>query len=256
MTLPEIFVSMGIFAVLSIVLFAAAQVGVRSYTAVEGRYGASTAIRKATLALQRDTKHSDGGQMQTALLGDGHGDILWFLSAEDPDRNSATEERFLTNDTAQPQWRRNIIYYLVRPAEHDSVSNGYSCTSVGAGTSDTICPHKFLIRLVVNGPDDATGEELLLSESDARTYAKQPTGYDFASLQSASEVEDVKLVTNNMLQFQVNAFTSGDRLLDIGLAATRLDEARKTVASFGSVSLLAFPVTTAVNLILAVENEE
>ena len=256
LTLPELLVSMGVFALLSVVLFAASQMGIRSFTAVQGRYGASAALRRATTALQKDIAHADSSFMQSALLGTGHGDILWFLSADDPDMNASSQERFQVNDAGRPEWRRNIIYYLARPTDHDRVSGGYTCVAGAGGLNDTICPHKFLIRMVVDGPDGPDGEEALLSEAEVKTYALQPPGYNLGGLLAPAEVEDVKLVSNDMLQFAVDGFSSGDRFIELSVAAARIQEAVKNVPALGTVSLIGHPVTTGIQLSLVPKNKE
>ena len=237
-TVAELMISIGVFAMLSVVLFGAMRFGINSWRSIDSRHEATNAIYKAQVALKRDLQQANTDFMGVAQVGSGSGDAIWFLSAEDPTADPKVGARYRWTNTGQPRWQRNVIYYLVRPGDHNIVSNGTSCSSSGGSDGDSNCPHKFLIRKVVNGPDDAEGNEILLSDSAVTAYLTAPNGYNFSSMTGESGVENVRLVTDKMLWFNVVNFTPGASLLEVELAAVRVQEAHKNIP-VGQASMLA-----------------
>ena len=191
--------------------------------------------------------------MGVTQVGAGSGDVIWFLSAEDPNGDPKLGQKFVFDNSGDPIWQRNIIYYLIRPGNHDDVSNGNICDVSAGPDGDSDCPHKFLIRKVIDGPDGTDGE-ILLSAADVTTYLTAPAGYNFSPMTGEANLEDVRLVTDDMLWFNVVNFTPGDPLLEIEMAAVRVQEAHKSIP-VGKASMLGTRFTQGQTMFLEPRNK-
>jgi type II secretory pathway pseudopilin PulG len=249
----ELMVSIGVFSLLSVVLFGTMRFGISSWRAIDSRHEATNALYKAQISLKRDLQAADTDFMDVAQVGGGSGDAIWFLSATDPDADPKVDRKFVFDDAGDPVWQRNIIYYLVRPGSHNDVSNGTTCNTGGNPDGDSTCPHKFLIRKVVNGPDGAEGE-ILIPASDIGAYLTVPSGYSFSAMTGEANLEDVRLITDDMLWFNVVNFTPGDPLLEIEMAAVRVQEAHKNIA-VGQASMLGTRFTQGQTMFLEPRNK-
>ena len=227
-TVTELMVTVAVYSLMSVVLFGAMRFGINSWRSIDSRHEATNALYKAQVALKADLQAADTEFMGVRPVGAGSGDAIWFLSAVDPNTDPKTGQKFIFDTGGQPVWQRNIIYYLVRPSNHNDVSNGSSCSSSASPDGDSNCPHKFLIRKVVDGPDGPEGENLLTS-GEVAAYLTAPTGYDFSAMTGEANLENMRLVTDDMLWFHVVNFVQGDPLLEIELAAVRTQEAHKNI---------------------------
>lgn len=158
---------------------------------------------------------------------------MWFLSAVSDTGKMAHKAL-----DGSPFYQRNVIYYLVVPAGHTSCS-GLN----GPNGLDDACPHKLLIRKVVDVPPatsptdnpDLTEESLI---RDVTPYLTRPNGRDLSAMQSEPNLERAEVVASNLLWFEVTLNPDPEiaNEVQLDLRAVSLDDARREV-QFGSVSL-------------------
>jgi hypothetical protein len=252
-SVAELVISLGVFSLMSVVLFGTMRFGINSWRAVDSRHEATNALYKAQVSLKRDLQAADTEFMGVAAVGAGSGDVIWFLSADDPNADPKLGQKFMFDDSGDPVWQRNIIYYAVRPANHNDVSNGTLCNTDSNPDGDGTCPHKFLIRKVIDGPDGTEGE-ILLTAGEVTAYLTAPAGYNFSSMTSEANLEDVSLITDDMLWFKLINFNPGDPLLEIEIAAVRVQEAHKNIP-VGQTSMLGTRFTQGQTMFLEPRNK-
>ncbi|MFA7482650.1 MAG: hypothetical protein WC314_19235 [Vulcanimicrobiota bacterium] len=257
-TVIEMFVALGIFAGIMVITTMLLRQSVWVWTSTDSREDAGMVLSKARNALMRELAQADldpgdsgephfGLSQTPAALGGG--DAVWFLSA----RGSSGE--FSRDSDGYPYWQRNILFYLAKPQDHDALF-GMSCAPASNPTGDEICPHKMLLRVVIDFPPATTplpsppahpgpGDfpEDLISSVDITNYLIAPQGQDVGAIQSQSGVEEVSIVATGLLWFKVQpAPGAPDAGLQIDLRSVAVKEASK-VSSVGSVSLFNSPQT-------------
>lgn len=230
MTLVEAAVAAGLFSMLALVLFMVMGSGVNTYYGISGSRDVGTALRKAEVSLLADLENAPRGGLDHKWIGAGHGDALWFRSAAD----KVTGE-FRRQATGAPDWQTNIVYYLIRPNNHAAVAGGYNCGVDPAPNGDGFCPHKMLIRKVV---DQAT----LLTPAQVDSFLTAPSAYDVSAMTDAGNplLLETRIIAANLLWFRV--FETVPEI-DIELGASKTHEAERRF-SVGSSSLLGDGVTT------------
>ena len=108
--------------------------------------------------------------------------------------------------------------------------------------NDFYAPHKFLIRKIIDRtPGDPDTPELLLTSAEVDSYLTAPDDYNLASLGSEGNVEEVRIIADKMLSFEVSL---DQTVLRVNSSALKIDEARKSIPQLGNVSLRNHPLTT------------
>ncbi len=238
-TVIEIVVSMGLFTIAGLLLFAVLQKGLEGLRVVEARRDTEQRLNNAQFWLRRDIEQASPSALMSKRVSGvpGSGDAIWFLSAEDPDE-ADPELRFHHHfETAEPVWQRTVLYYLVRPSSYAQVSGGLSAGIDPDPRRDSFAPHKFLIRKVIDGPEEP---EVLMSASQIETYLTQPADYTDLSFAGEPGLVDARLIADGMLGFEV---ARNGALVEITTRAVRLQEAYRRVGDLGQVSLLEDPLT-------------
>lgn len=238
-SLIELLLAGSLFAIVALLSFLLLRRGTGLWKELIETESAGLELAKAANSLQSDLVRTSINQcsltnVPPSLAGGGpDGSALCFLSAHDP----ATGELVLKPD-GTPFWQRNVLYYLVVPNSHSGLF-GFDCSGgIGPGGFDDHCPHKLLIRKVIDsGPtttptgNPVTDEETLLS--DVSAYLTRPAGYDMALLQSEMGVERAEVVASRLLIFQVSLHP---REVEVDLRAVAIKDAQSQVA-VGSVAL-------------------
>jgi type II secretory pathway pseudopilin PulG len=245
-TLLEALVAVGMFALVTALVMGALVKSMDGWRRSSSQHSAEQSLYKARSALTRDLQSASVEPEHLAVspgpssLGVPDGDAVWFLSAIDPATGQAViNDGTDSNDMGTLRWQRNILYYSVVPQNH-ATHFGFSCTgNAGPTGSDDHCPHKILIRLVLNGPDDPDGVELLLPPADIAAYLTAPDNYDTSPI-SGPYLEEVKIVADSLVTFDVEL---ADPEIQIDLRAVSLSELQKT-DSVGNVPLSRHPKTT------------
>lgn len=240
LTIPELLIAMGLFIIMLTSVHLVLNQGVRVWNRISGAEAASLQLKRAQRYLERDLLETSYTQTRVArvpghLAGGQDGGALWFLSALGPDGKMAHKPG---DGTAY--YQRNVIYYLVVPGGHSDCAG-----LVGPKGMDDACPHKVLIRKVVDLPPATdpnqppeTHEEGLIPVSDIDLYLTQPNGRDLSAMQSEPGVTRVEVVANNLLWFDPVRMPDPDiaNEIELDLRAVSLDDARREI-KLGSVSL-------------------
>jgi competence protein ComGC len=258
-TVIETFIALAIFSGILVITTMLLKQAVWVWTSGDSREDAMIVLRKARTAVGRDLLRADldlgeagelhHDQVQTPSTLGGQ-DAIWFLSAVGPN------EEFVRDEDGFPFWQRNILYYLAKPQGHDALYN-IACASGSNPAGDDICPHKMLVRVVIDYPPATTplplpptppgpGDvpEVLIPDTEIGTYTVAPQGLDTSAIESLPGVEEVRIIATGMLWFKVRpapgAPTAG---LELDMRATAIKEASKTLP-VGSVPLLNVPNTS------------
>lgn len=208
LTLAEILVSTGVFALLLVVLTASVVQGEQAWRDTSAATRAERSLKRAVEAVREELAMTSFAQIRTrpvpgSLAGTYDGDAVWFLSAVDP-----ASGRFQRKADGSPRWMRNILYYLVVPQNHAALY-GYTCTGgPGADGYDDRCPHKALVRKVIDAgaattTDDSTPEEVLLTSAEVAGYLTAPSGLDVSGMIGEPGLENARLLAHELLGFRV-----------------------------------------------------
>lgn len=236
-TLLEQLLVVGMFALISTVLFVILHQGFGQLRALSSRSDAQNQLNRAAYWLKKDLERANPDQIGVKRVSSstGAGDVIWFLSAEDP-TVADFDERFRRNQgTARPQWQCHVIYYLIRPSDYAAVSNGGSASIDTDPRADYYAAHKFLIRKVVDRP----GQEVLMTDGEIDAYTTAPANHDLSALLSEPGVQSCKVVADHMLSMEASL---SERMLTLDLYAVQVAEAQRKVA-LGAVSLKDSPFT-------------
>ena len=245
-TLIELVVGFSIFTLLLVVLAAALNRSREVWRRANASNSSQTELRKAFWTLDRDLKESTFQTVRTSTgpisLSGFDGDAVWFLSAQDP-----TTGEFLRTDDGHPRWQRNILYYSVVPDQHGQAF-GFNCAGgADADGYEAFCPHKILVRKVINNPPGAAGptigsedQELL---TDVAPYLTRPQGYTI-STSGQPGLESATIAAKNLQSFRaaLEPNPGWENEVAFTLGATRIEEASRT-HRIGSEALDSFTQT-------------
>lgn len=207
---------------------------------------AAVRLRGALASLQRDFEIASKENVSVApvpgsLSGGGKdGDAIWFLSPIDP-----TTEQIARNSEGEPVWQRNILYYLTVPLNHSACEG-----SAGPDGYDEGCPHKVLVRKVINN-GGAAGQTLL---GDATPYLDRPYNEQTAPKGGGTKVETSEIVGTDLLWLQARPLAVGGvGAYSIDARAVAIDSAQR-IARAGPQKFAASPQTVYSQLSLRPRN--
>lgn len=248
-SLVELAVGVAIFMLLSLLMVAALKTGNQVWTRSMASSSGQAELRKAYSSLSSDLRRSrfDRVARRTvpASLGGGgfDGDAIWFLTCEDPNTGLVMKKA-----DGSPFWQRNILYYTIVPTGHNALY-GFTCGGgADADGYDDRCPHKMLIRQVIDlppatNPADETTEEPLLTAAQVAPYLIAPVGFDVSGI-AGPGTEQVEVRAHSLLCFKTalapDANFPGEVLVD--LRAARIQEARRAV-QVGSAQLDGYDIS-------------
>lgn len=220
----ELMVAMVIGGLIAAVTALSLRNSSKVFTSSSGKDAAMRNLVKVRRALEQELplastspNRMQVGNTPASLGGGADGSYINFLSAI----NSTTGEMETINDgSGNPWFFENIFYYVSVPQNHDALY-GFSCTGGNEGGFDYNCPHKVLLRGVVDentatAPKDSTTEDALLSPINP--FLVRPVGFPKGIA--------LRSVGVNLLTFQVQR-TGAELLVD--LRAVSLAEARREV---------------------------
>lgn len=239
-------VSLGILVGLTVVLFIALAQTTRLWFQLSSEQSVQLELRKAVASLERDTSMLSSGQTATARVsslhhsGSADGDAFWFLSPR-----PGGEGDPLVKSDGRPFWQCHVLYYTVVPYQLEELSTG----AVGAGADadgyEDRCPHKVLIRKVIDvgtptDPLDESSEETLLT--DVTPYLTRPTAHRLGAMASEPGVQKVEIVAVDLLTFRVQsgAAYGGETVFD--LRAVPIEDVSKQ-SGYGQANLSPNPQT-------------
>ena len=244
-TTIEVLLASSLFVLITGVIFFALKQGTQVFNQVDGNFNALTQLRRASSWVPEDLRRANPATFDTKRVttgGGGHGNAIWMLSSEDDNGVHIRDTDGL------PIYQKNVLYYLVRPDNHGSISDGVNC-DVNDGAhpeGDPFCPHKVLIRKVIRKEPTATDPETLLSQAEVDAYLTLPDGYDLSGMTGEYGTPGVKngeirVVGNGLLSFEVDQ--SNAPFVRLVFRAVRINESRKEIPNFGSVVLDTLPQT-------------
>jgi len=242
-SVTELILATAIMSIMMVVLGEALLQAQGSFRNVSGASDSSDTLRKVTLMMRRELLQTSAAQIGSGFscnsLGSPDGYALWFLS----NVGSDGQPHFMVDGS--PFWQRNVLYYLVVPNDHNGLF-GQNCVG-GAGPSltDDRCPHKVLIRKVIDfgAATDFTNEaniEPLMTGPQVAAYLTRPNGYKTQGMMAEAGIKTAQVVGRNLLTFVVTVPGPGSVTLDT--RATSIARARNKVA-LGNVSLFNSPFT-------------
>ena len=235
-TILEVIVTCAVFSIAMVVLAYALTASKTLLADTSGSSAASQSMRKVYLELEEDLRSSAFaktavGQSMAAPGTGVSGDVLWFLSSEDPVTGAK-----VWGKNGEPLWQRNILYYTAVPTNHSTLY-GFNCTG-GSNTDgyDVHCPHKVLIRKVIDSgpttvPTDESTQETILAAGDIASYLTVPTGFKVPITNPG--VDEAKVIAPALLTFRAqrapDAVNYPDELR-LKLQATALEDLGKSTA--------------------------
>ena len=255
LSLMELILSFGLFTLLLVILSQALFDSSKLWRRVSGKTDSEFQLRKALMRLRGDLLEADIGQFRT----NANPPAVWFLSNQAPPSLGSPQDptpyipQYNFDGTAR--WQRQVLYYLIKPADHDAVA-GMSCPG-STSSADSICPHKVLIREEVdeNAPPgtDPTNVFAAQALSDLTAFLNAPTALNVAPMVTGQVVR-AELVAINLLYLNVTVGPPGQpEEVDVDLRAVRLVDAAHNI-QIGSADLGASPYTIQYPLTVVPEN--
>ncbi len=189
-SLPELLIVITIFSGFLLLVHYLLSSGLGAWRRTASSQDSGLQLVKAQKALRNDLQAS--GVTVTTIASSG--DALWMLSAVDPDNGE-----ILRKDDGTPLWRRNVLYYLAIPTEHDRIFR-QACLN-----RPYHCPHKLLIRRVFDHPNSPAPDddiEALMTEAEFRARALATSG--MSPNISGPVAESTDIVATGMVSFEVH----------------------------------------------------
>ncbi len=231
----ETVVTLSIFSLIMALVVAVMVKGFSALSQANARHDAESSLAKAYYWMKRDLEMASSKALERKRVAlPGGGDAIWFLSAVDPEDQNPDSSFARQPDGGAPLWRRQVLYYLARPGDYATVSNGLSPAVDPDPNADYYAPHKFLIRKVLDLPGEP---ESLLNGSGIDSYITTPVDYRLSPFSSETNVIDYKLVADRLLGLESRVV---DNSIEVDLSAFRVGEAGKSMR-LGQVSLKDHP---------------
>lgn len=238
LSLTELVLVMAIGAVLTLVTGMALSRASKVFSLSAGRDNALRNLSRAHRALETDLSlvslEPNHFQITTSPAthgGGADGDAIDFLSAVNitDDNHLVT----LTDGSANPYSFQNVVYYITTPSNHDALFQT-TCTGGNEGGYDYNCPHKVLLRSIVDqnatfDPSDPSSQDTLLTLPGS--FLSRPTNFPRTATLST--------VAANLLTFQIQR--NGAELV-VTLKAVAIQDAARRVG-IGNVSFNTGPYT-------------
>lgn len=187
-SLPELMLVCAIFAGFLLLTHYLLSHGLGVWQRTASSQDSGLQLARAERALREDLRASG-----VTSIGIAHsGKVLWMLSAVDP---TTGEVRYQEDGT--PLWQRNILYYLVKPPDHDRLYRQVCLDQPYR------CPHQQLVRAVIDGPNAAPpseGAELLLSQGDIAP----PENFLDETPPPIKGLESFDVVASGLVSFEVS----------------------------------------------------
>lgn len=242
-TIIELLVSASLFMLVLAMLFMVLKLGFETWRTVSARDSAQRQVRRLQLQLTRDVQRASTGGVTVAPTadfagvsgGNFDGGILWFQSNVD-----LPSGLVIRDPSAVPIYQNTIVYYLAKPSNALHTSRyGYSCQNwVGANTADPdrVCPHKVLIRLVLqkvaHAPPDYTPQDPTYTPAELGVHCVRPADLLLTNI-SGAEVIEKKVICDQILYF-LPSRNGGAIDFDVRVTRAREAEAKVGVGQSGA----------------------
>ncbi|MCE7871833.1 hypothetical protein DYH09_15845 [bacterium CPR1] len=254
-TLFEVIITTGVYSLMVIAVFLILRGGLRAWHNVESRQKAQRDLRRVHLQVLEDLKAASSSGLDFKPWGQGkfgaaNGDALWFLSSKVPETYPAPYARAFARNPSngEPLWQVNVLYYAVVPDNHTTCA-GFR----GSDGYDTACPHKYLIKKVIDlndqssDPNNPDQVEPLLTKAEVDTYLTvPPTPYALSGMVTGAVVPgSVQVIADALLSFRIQR-PAGRPLVGLTTRAVRLVEAshaRSGPIKLGQADMAGDPFT-------------
>lgn len=256
-TLVEVLTTVVIFSIALTVLAMALTSSKNILNETTSSSDAAQSLRKLYINLETDLHCTSFQESETnpSLVGSGAGltgDAIWFLSAVDPATGQVARA---SNGT--PLWQRNVLYYTAVPTNHAALY-GFNCAGgANADGYDVHCPHKVLIRKVIDfgtptTPTNEASQELLIPAGSIAAYLTPPTGFN-VPLTNPGE-EEGQVLISQLLTFRAQRGPGAlPTEIHIEAKCTSLKELGKKTA-VGSTNLENAPETESIEFSIFPQN--
>ena len=238
LSLLEVTLATSLMGILLMVLGAALKQSQDVFRNINGMTDASQSLRRLAVALNRDLQRAKldeiGITTTPASLVAADSRALWMLSNIDPGTGRACYR-----SDGKPFWVCNILFYASIPTQHAQLFGSTCAGGMGPGGLDDRCPHKLLIRKVIdsgattNLADDSTVETLLTPAQVSASYLTRPAKFDVSGMRSEAGVSEARLLSPLLLGFDCSK-SLGEVTVDF--RAVSLPRAQRSVA-VGTASL-------------------
>lgn len=254
----EIITSLAVFSVLTVLLGLALISSQKVWRDVSGTVDADRQLKSICTRLRKELSGASFNSCAVApvpahLSGGGlDGDAIWFLSHVDADGVAHRKA------DGTPFWQHNVIYYLVVPNNHAGMYGMLCPGGVGPGGYDDRCPHKVLVRKVIDNPTggstnpaDENTEDVLLDGTQIGTYLTQTNRFSTGGMGGESGFREARVVGRALLwmRFQLAPNPAVPNQIGVDARVVSLAAAQKDVA-VGSASLAQSRYTTQWDFVL------
>ncbi len=226
-----------LFSLLSLALAQAVREASSIWRRSTGESTARLALRRCQNRLTSDLNSASFAASATGPgavqlpSGGRNGDAVWCLSAIDP-----ASGLYMRKANGNPFYQANVLYYLAVPTQHDQLY-GQSCAGFrDAAGYDQGCPHKVLIRKVIDFgsatvPSDESTEEALMTQASLVGYLTHPASLNVSSMMSEPGVRQVQLASTSLLCLRATrSGVTGTRTFDLDASSLSLLDAQRHLA--------------------------
>lgn len=222
-TLIEMGVTLGIFSLLSLLLAVSFTKSHELWRKTSGGSEAQHNLRRLRIRLTQDLNKTSftsvGSGRSLGSLGPVDGSALWFLSPV-----NQTSGDYIRTSTGTPFWQHHILYYVVVPNDHNQLV-GFDCAGgADAEGFEVQCPHKVVIRKVIDigdlaDPANESTKETPFAKADppvdVSKYLTRPQGLDTSAMLLEDGVLEAGIVASGILSFNVTVAADADRPREI-----------------------------------------
>lgn len=251
LTLVEILLSLAMLSLFLLIGYEMLHMANKTFQQVVGNEDATMQLKRAVRMLQRDivtTNINDTPAMQATVAnvpaslpaGAPDGSALCMLSGA----TNGTGDMVLKGD-GEPLWQRNILYYVVVP-QGDPCGGG-----ADAQGFDDRCPHKLLIRKIIDVPPTTTtagpDETTVASAMGIGVFLTRPAGrVDITNMSGEANVRQVELVARGLVSMQIKLpppYPGANSSLpnEVEITLTAFNEPRTSKLAIGTVALTGKP---------------
>ncbi|MFN8613447.1 MAG: prepilin-type N-terminal cleavage/methylation domain-containing protein [Vulcanimicrobiota bacterium] len=242
-TLIEVLVASTLLTLFLVVGYSMLKMADKVFHQISGNEDATMQLRRAVRMLEQDLITTNILQVQGAkvpahLAGGAYdGSAICMLSAA----LNGTGDMVSKSD-GEPTWQRNILYYVITP-QGDPCAGG-----ADAQGYDDRCPHKLLIRKIIDNPAAGPEEVLFTPAASLTPYLTQPVGKtNISNLLGEANVTQVELVARGMVSMQIKLPPPQADLPvtnipnEVQVVLTAFNEPKSRKLALGTVALSAQP---------------
>jgi prepilin-type N-terminal cleavage/methylation domain-containing protein len=230
-SLPELLIGMGLLSLFLLVGYSMLQMADKVFHQVSGNEDATMQVKRAARMLEKDLVATNVANVTVVNVTSGlpasapDGSAVCMLSANDRGLGD-----MMTNVDGEPLWQRNILYYVIVP-QGDPCQGG-----ADAQGFDDRCPHKLLIRKIINLPQAVVTDNEI--NADPTAYLTRPAGrVDISNLLGEANVEQVELVARGLVTMQVRVQPDPNYPHEVTVMLSALNQPKGRKLSIGNVPL-------------------